>query len=206
VCCTRFGTAWRSSPRFEEYCLRLLLPPPPLLQNASLEIRRATGGGHATEGGGRRGPRGGSTALSLASTHPQPRRPPPQLSQLSPDKPSFQQTPRHCQQLYPRCCNQSHCLRCSVSRHSRLRHCRCYPRRHRHRRLHHRSWHPLRVNGQKQSVRRPGLVAGLQSWPKNIKSHRVTNVFRRPLHHCSRLPVRWGLLRCRTLRYHQPHS
>ncbi len=50
---------------------RLLLTPLPLLRNASLDARQATGGGHATEGGGRRGLRGGVTARSPAFTpHP----------------------------------------------------------------------------------------------------------------------------------------
>jgi hypothetical protein len=131
--------------------------------------RQEAGTRQKEEGG--HGLRGGFPALSPASTHPQPKRPLPRLSQLPPDKPSFQQTPRRRQQLYPCRRSRSRCLRCSVNCRSWLRHCRRYLRsRHRYRWLHHRSWHPLRINRQKKSVRQPGLVAGPQSWPKNNTS------------------------------------
>ncbi len=138
-CCTICVTAWKSLRSSAESHLRLLLPPLPLLRNASLDARPVPGGGHAIEGGRRRGLRGGFTGRSPASTHPQLMKPPPWLSWLPLVKPSHQQLPRRCQQLYPCRRSQLHHLGCSVSHRSRPRHCWCYRRsRHRHRHSRHR--------------------------------------------------------------------
>ncbi len=197
-CCTTHVTAWRSSPSSAESSL--LQPSPPLLKNVSLDARLATGGGHVIEGGGRLELRGGFTAHSPASTHRQLKKLPPRLSRLPPDKPSLQQIPRCRQQLFPRRRSQPLHLRRSVSRRSRHRHCRCHCWRH------HRSQHPLHVNKQKQSVRRPGLVARPLSWPRKDRSLSSTDAFHRLLHLRSRLQVRWCPLRQQTLRHHQLHS
>jgi hypothetical protein len=130
-------TAWRSLPSSAESSLRLLPAPLPLLRHVSLDARLAPGGGNAIKGGGRLGPRGGFTALSPASRHPQPTKSPPRLSQQPPVKLPQQQIPRRRQQLHPRrgsrLRNRRLChLHRSLSRHSK---------HHNHRR-HHRSRHP----------------------------------------------------------------
>ncbi len=133
------------------------------------------------EGEGRRGPRGGSTAHSPASTpHPLLKKNPLQLSWPPPDKPSLQSLPRHRQQFCSLRHSWPHRHCHSPIRHSRPRHCW----------RHRRSWQHHRVNVQKQSVMQPGLVVRLQFSQRRGRSHSSTAASCRPQHLHSRCPPR----------------
>jgi hypothetical protein len=110
---------WRNSSSYANLNLRLLQRSRPL--HSSLDKRLVIGGEPETSGGGRRGLRGGATALSPDSKHKQqritpPRQPAPASTAPPPRPPRKPLTP----------------LR--LSRHQRSRH-----HRHRRRRLH-RHW------------------------------------------------------------------
>jgi hypothetical protein len=101
-CCTKRVADWRNSP--SSATSSLLQPSPPLLSNVSLDARLVTGGRHMTEGEGRRGLRGGSTAHSPTSTpNPLLKKNPLRPSRLLPDNPSLQSLPHHRQQFCS-CC------------------------------------------------------------------------------------------------------